>query len=96
MRWLAPPLSNLRRQRRETRGGLKTVLLSAYRLATWLAGPLIGLYLQRRKAKGREDPVRLPERLGHAGHPRPGGQAGVVPCGERWGGSLGVAAAGAL
>jgi 3-deoxy-D-manno-octulosonic-acid transferase len=50
------------------------VLLSAYRLATWLAGPLIGLYLQRRKAKGREDPVRLPERLGHAGHPRPEGK----------------------
>ncbi len=49
------------------------MLLSLYRFATWIAGPLIGLYLRRRQSKGREDPARLPERLGHASLPRPSG-----------------------
>ena len=49
------------------------MLLPLYRLLTRMAGPMIGLYLRRRQAKGREDPERLPERLGHPGVPRPAG-----------------------
>jgi len=49
------------------------MLLALYRTLTRLGGPFIGLYLRRRQAKGREDPERLPERLGHAGTDRPAG-----------------------
>lgn len=38
-----------------------------------LAAPLIRHYLRRRVARGREDPARLPERLGQASRPRPEG-----------------------
>jgi 3-deoxy-D-manno-octulosonic-acid transferase len=44
-----------------------------YRMATIIAGPFIGLYLGRRRAAGKEDPMRFPERLGHAGIERPAG-----------------------
>lgn len=46
----------------------------AYGLLTRLATPAIGLLLARRRRRGKEDPVRLPERLGHAGLPRPQGK----------------------
>lgn len=49
------------------------MLLSVYRLLMSLAGPFIALYLRRRQARGREDPFRLPERLGHPGLLRPEG-----------------------
>lgn len=50
------------------------MLLALYRLLTRAAGPFITLYLRRRQTRGREDPVRLPERLGHPGLPRPAGR----------------------
>lgn len=44
-----------------------------YRLATDLAEPALKLYLRRRARRGKEDPVRLEERFGHASRPRPPG-----------------------
>lgn len=38
-----------------------------------LLTPAIRALLALRRARGKEDPVRLPERLGHAGRPRPEG-----------------------
>jgi len=49
------------------------MLLGLYRTATRLAGPLIDAGLRRRVRRGREDPLRLAERLGRPGLPRPGG-----------------------
>ncbi len=49
-------------------------MLWLYRLATTLAGPFLRLLLSRRRARGKEDPARLPERLGIAGRPRPLGK----------------------
>jgi len=46
----------------------------AYRAFGRLATPLIRRRLRQRLAAGKEDPVRHPERLGHAGLPRPAGQ----------------------
>lgn len=40
---------------------------------TQLAGPLVPLVLARRQRRGKEDPARLPERLGHPGRARPAG-----------------------
>lgn len=48
-------------------------LLSAYRKATGLVEPLAEPLLQRRLARGKEDPDRLPERLGRPGRVRPKG-----------------------
>ena len=45
-----------------------------YRLASVALGPLIGPFLRRRLARGKEDPVRLPERMGVPGLPRPAGR----------------------
>jgi 3-deoxy-D-manno-octulosonic-acid transferase len=45
-----------------------------YLTASRLAGPLAGWLLVRRVAQGREDPVRLGERLGQAGVARPAGR----------------------
>lgn len=44
-----------------------------YRLITYLLGPLLPLYLRYRLRHGKEDKLRLGERLGHAGFPRPAG-----------------------
>lgn len=49
------------------------MLLHLYRAATQLGGPLIEAELRRRVRRGKEDPVRLPERLGQASMPRPPG-----------------------
>ena len=50
-----------------------TLPLALYGLATGLAEPLAPLILKRRAKAGREDPLRLGERLGRAGAPRPPG-----------------------
>ncbi|CDO60402.1 3-deoxy-D-manno-octulosonic acid transferase/GT30 [Candidatus Phaeomarinobacter ectocarpi] len=47
--------------------------LAIYRGLTRLLGPLIPAYLQRRMKRGKEDPVRMGERLGTAGLKRPAG-----------------------
>ena len=47
--------------------------LAIYLAVTRLASPLVGMILARRTARGKEDPARLPERLGHASHTRPEG-----------------------
>jgi len=47
--------------------------LRLYQLFGHLAGPLVRRVLRSRAARGREDPARLPERLGRAGRPRPAG-----------------------
>lgn len=47
--------------------------LRAYRLATGLSQPLARPLLQARARRGKEDPVRLGERLGVASRPRPSG-----------------------
>lgn len=48
--------------------------LAAYLLASRLADRLALPLLRRRAARGKEDPARLPERLGRAGLARPGGR----------------------
>ncbi len=48
-------------------------LLSVYRGATWAARPAAMAILRRRAARGKEEPARLPERLGLASAPRPDG-----------------------
>lgn len=50
------------------------MLLALYRTTTSGAGPLIRLVLKQRQARGKEDPVRIGERLGHASLPRPPGR----------------------
>ncbi|HET6469248.1 MAG TPA: 3-deoxy-D-manno-octulosonic acid transferase [Geminicoccaceae bacterium] len=50
------------------------MLLSGYRVLGRTAAPLVRVWLRRRVAQGREDPVRLPERLGVASLPRPAGR----------------------
>lgn len=47
--------------------------LAAYRLATRVLEPLAVQALKKRARRGKEDPVRLGERLGHAGQLRPQG-----------------------
>ena len=47
--------------------------LALYGLATRLVESVAPVLLRRRVARGKEDPVRLGERLGHAGRPRPDG-----------------------
>lgn len=48
--------------------------LSLYRAASTALKPVARWLLNRRARTGKEDPVRLTERLGQAGHPRPDGQ----------------------
>lgn len=48
--------------------------LRLYQAATAIAEPLAPWLLQRRAARGKEDPVRLGERLGKSSAPRPDGQ----------------------
>lgn len=50
-----------------------TLPLALYGLVTGLAEPFVPLILKRRAKAGREDPLRLGERLGRAGAPRPPG-----------------------
>ena len=47
--------------------------LALYAGATRLLEPMAGALLRRRAGQGKEDPARLPERLGRAGLPRPAG-----------------------
>ena len=51
-----------------------SVVLRAYRLATAAAEPLAPALLRARARRGKEDPGRLPERLGIASVPRPPGR----------------------
>jgi 3-deoxy-D-manno-octulosonic-acid transferase len=51
----------------------ESALLSLYRGATQLGAPLIVAALKRRAARAKENPVRVPERLGQASAPRPAG-----------------------
>src|SRR4051812_33563567 len=48
-------------------------LAALYRGATGLIGPLAPVLLARRRRRGKEDPLRLPERLGQPSRPRPAG-----------------------
>jgi len=48
--------------------------LQLYGAATALLSPLAGPLLRRRARRGKEDPARLPERLGRASIPRPPGR----------------------
>jgi 3-deoxy-D-manno-octulosonic-acid transferase len=48
--------------------------LEAYRTLTSLARPLAPLILRLRRRQGKEDPSRLPERLGRPSAPRPAGR----------------------
>ena len=52
---------------------LTAPVLGLYRLLGRLAMPWLRRHLVRRQARGREDPLRLGERLGHAGQERPPG-----------------------
>jgi 3-deoxy-D-manno-octulosonic-acid transferase len=54
-------------------GPRSSTLLSAYRALTGLAEPLATRLLRRRLANGKEDPDRMPERLGRPGRVRPRG-----------------------
>ena len=45
-----------------------------YRVAAWVVEPFIPLILKPRLTMGKESAGRFPERLGHAGKPRPEGQ----------------------
>lgn len=49
------------------------IAVKAYGGLTRLLSPFLPLLLKRRAAKGKEDPKRIPERLGHASVPRPHG-----------------------
>ena len=49
------------------------MLLPLYRGATVLGAPLVEAHLRRRAGRGKEDPARLPERLGRSALPRPAG-----------------------
>jgi len=48
-------------------------MVGAYRLGIAALAPFVRIHLDRRAARGREDPERLPERLGRPGRPRPTG-----------------------
>lgn len=49
------------------------MLQSLYRGLTYIGGPAVRLYLDHRRSAGKEDPLRAPERLGHAARQRPAG-----------------------
>jgi len=52
---------------------LPPLSLALYGALTRVLSPLASVVLKQRAARGKEDPARLPERLGHAGLPRPDG-----------------------
>jgi 3-deoxy-D-manno-octulosonic-acid transferase len=54
--------------------GRRPLPLALYAAATGLLEPLAPALLRRRAAAGKEDPARLPERLGHPAQPRPQGE----------------------
>lgn len=45
-----------------------------YRFLTILAGPFLPIFLRWRMLRGKENPARLPERMGIAAQPRPAGR----------------------
>ncbi len=47
-----------------------TGLLKLYESVTRLGGPLLELLLKSRMKRGKEDPARLPERMGHPSRPK--------------------------
>jgi 3-deoxy-D-manno-octulosonic-acid transferase len=51
-----------------------SILFRAYRLATASLGALAPFYLDWRQRRGKEDPLRLAERMGQAGAARPQGR----------------------
>jgi 3-deoxy-D-manno-octulosonic-acid transferase len=48
--------------------------LAAYRLATMALAPVVPFFLRQRALRGKEDSLRMRERLGHASVPRPDGR----------------------
>lgn len=50
-----------------------TGLLKLYEIVTSAGGPLLELLLKSRMKRGKEDPARLPERMGRASRARPSG-----------------------
>lgn len=48
--------------------------LAAYRLATMALAPVVPFFLRQRALRGKEDSLRMRERLGHASLPRPNGR----------------------
>ncbi len=50
------------------------MFLSLYRFITYLSYPLVRILLVYRRAKGKEDVLRMPERLGYYKKPRPEGR----------------------
>jgi 3-deoxy-D-manno-octulosonic-acid transferase len=50
------------------------IALGVYRIATRLGGPLFDAALRLRARRAKEDPDRLPERLGYPSLPRPSGR----------------------
>jgi len=53
---------------------VRSPAFSAYRWGTAAISPFVPLLLHRRAGRGKEDRLRLRERLGYASHPRPPGQ----------------------
>ena len=51
----------------------RTLPLALYGAAMTLLEPLAPAPLRARARRGKEDPLRIGERLGHPGHPRPDG-----------------------
>lgn len=49
------------------------MIAALYRTISFAAPPLLRLVLAHRRARGKEDPTRIGERMGIAGHPRPEG-----------------------
>ncbi|CAA6606187.1 3-deoxy-D-manno-octulosonic-acid transferase [Rhodospirillaceae bacterium LM-1] len=50
------------------------MMLRLYRGLTTTIGPALPVYLAGRKRRGKEDPLRMPERMGRYSHPRPQGK----------------------
>lgn len=53
---------------------MPSVMYKIYHLLTRMAGPFLPLWLRYRLHKGKEEALRLQERLGHAGVSRPAGK----------------------
>jgi len=69
-----PDAQHARTPRRHERAPHNRPLgLRAYALAGRLVSPLVPLLLRARMRRGKEDPKRLPERLGHPARERPQG-----------------------
>ncbi|TAN63555.1 MAG: 3-deoxy-D-manno-octulosonic acid transferase, partial [Magnetospirillum sp.] len=50
------------------------MMLHLYRGLTSTIGPVLPAYLAGRQRRGKEDPTRMPERMGRSSHPRPLGK----------------------